>query len=184
MAATRGFYLRCWIQVINIMIYKKPGVIKLDKLRIIHLFEADFNLLVRVYFGRRAMHHQVDRNLIHPGQFGKPGGKCQDAALSKVLHNLMAFFTQTPMGQFESDATACFGLLRPGSHEFCFYMLSFPRRPHRTPSDVGASIVSCSPSGQDSTWRDYLPPRMNSQRSPQYMVPGKDPPVVRHPALQ
>jgi hypothetical protein len=36
------------------------GVIELDKLQVIHLFEADFNLLIRVYFGRRAMHHQVD----------------------------------------------------------------------------------------------------------------------------
>jgi hypothetical protein len=90
------------------MIYKKTGVIELDKLRVIHLFEADFNLLIGVYFGRRAMHHQVDRQLIHPGQFGKPGGECQDAALSKVLHNIMAHFTKTPMGQFESDATACF----------------------------------------------------------------------------
>jgi hypothetical protein len=107
-AATRGFYLQRWIEVINVMIYKKPGVIELDKLRVIHLFKADFILLVGVYFGRRAMHHQVNRNLIHPGQFGKPGGECQDVALSKVLPILMAFFTQTPMGQFESDATACF----------------------------------------------------------------------------
>jgi hypothetical protein len=81
MAATKGFYLQCWIQVINVMIYKKPGVIELDKLRVIHLFEADFNLLIDVYVGRRAMHHQVDRNLIHQGQLGEPGGKCQDAAL-------------------------------------------------------------------------------------------------------
>jgi hypothetical protein len=95
-------------EVINIMIYKKLGVIELNKLRVIHLFEADFNLLIGVYFGRCAMHYQVDRQLIHKGQFGKPGGECQDAALSKVLHNVIANFTKTPMGQFESDATACF----------------------------------------------------------------------------
>jgi hypothetical protein len=64
------------------MIYKKPGVIELDKVRVIHLFEADFNLLIGVYFGRCSMHHQVDRQLIHKGQFRKPGGECQDAALS------------------------------------------------------------------------------------------------------
>jgi hypothetical protein len=90
------------------MIYKKPGCIELDRLRVIHLFEADFNLLVGVYFGRRAMYHQVDGNLLHEGQFGKPGGECQDAAISKVLHNMIAIFTKTLMGQFESDATACF----------------------------------------------------------------------------
>jgi hypothetical protein len=107
-AAARGFYLRRWIQVINVMIYKKPGVIESDKLRVIHLFEADFNLLIGVYFGRRSMYHQVDRKLLHHGQFGKPGGECQDAALSKVLHNVISILTKPPMGKFESDVTACF----------------------------------------------------------------------------
>jgi hypothetical protein len=106
-AATSGFYLQRWIQIINVMIYTKPGVIELDKLRVIHLFETDFNLLIGVYFGRRAMYHQVDRNLIHHGQYGKPGGECQGATLSKVLHNLVAFPSKPPMGQFESDAEAC-----------------------------------------------------------------------------
>jgi hypothetical protein len=90
------------------MIYKKPGVIELDKLCIIHLFETDFNLLVEVFFGRQAMHYQTDHQLIHPGQFGRPGGECQDAAFNKLLINLVSKFSQTPMGQFESDATACF----------------------------------------------------------------------------
>jgi hypothetical protein len=47
-AATLGFYLRRWMQVINIMIYKKIGCYELDQLRVIHLFEADFNLLAGV----------------------------------------------------------------------------------------------------------------------------------------
>jgi hypothetical protein len=92
------------------MIYKKIGCIELNKLRVIHLFEADFNLLVGLFFGRRAMYHQVDHGLIHEGQVGKPaGGECQDAAFSKVLTNLVSGFSKTPTGpQFESNATACF----------------------------------------------------------------------------
>ena len=108
MALRHGFYLSRWTQVVNVMIYKKPGCIKLDKLRVIHLFEADFNLLIGIFFGRRAMHHQVDHSLLHLGQFGKPHGECQDAAISKVLLNMVSSFTKTPLGQFESDATACF----------------------------------------------------------------------------
>jgi hypothetical protein len=141
LAATRGFYLQRWIQVINAMIYKKPGVIELDKLCVIHLFEADFNLLVGVYFGRQAMHHQVDRNLIHQGQFGKPGGECHDAALSKVLHNLMAFFTQTPMGQFESNATACFDREVMNFVFTCFYSHGAPMGPLRMWEQVLYHVV-------------------------------------------
>jgi hypothetical protein len=53
-AARLGVYLQRWTQVVNVMIYKKPGCIEFDKLRVIHLFEADFNLLVGLFFGRRA----------------------------------------------------------------------------------------------------------------------------------
>jgi hypothetical protein len=107
-AAKLGFYLHCWIQVVNVMIYKKPGCIELDKLRVIHLFKADLNLMIGILFGRRAMFHQVDHQLLNPAQFGRPGGECQDSSISKVLHNLVSSLTHTPMGQFESDATACF----------------------------------------------------------------------------
>jgi hypothetical protein len=69
------------------MIYKKAGVLELDELRVIHLFEADFNLLVGLIFGRRTIHNAVDHHRLHPSQFGKKGGECMDAAISKVLHN-------------------------------------------------------------------------------------------------
>jgi hypothetical protein len=90
------------------MIYKKANCLELDCLRVFHLFEADFNLLVGVLFGHRAMYHQVDKKLLHPGQYGRPSDECQDAPLLKVLHNHLATYTHTALGQFESDATACF----------------------------------------------------------------------------
>jgi hypothetical protein len=107
-AACHGFFLRRWLQVVNVMIYKKPGCVELDKLRVIHLFEADLNLMIGILFRRRAIYHQVDRSLLNTAQFGRPGGECQDSSISKVLHNMISSFTHTPMGQFESDATACF----------------------------------------------------------------------------
>jgi hypothetical protein len=90
------------------MIYKKPGCIELDKLRVIYLFEADFNMMVGILLGHWVMYHHVDNRLLNPAQFGCPGGECQDASISKVLHNLVCLFTRTPMGQFESDVKACF----------------------------------------------------------------------------
>jgi hypothetical protein len=128
-ATAQGFFLRRWINVINIMIYKKPGCIELDRLRVIHLFEADFNMFVGVLFGCRAMRHSVSHNLLHSGQYSKPGGECQDAALSKVLHNLLAFFTKTPLGQFESDATACFDRVVMAFALLCFSVMGAPLGP-------------------------------------------------------
>jgi hypothetical protein len=90
-ACNHGFYLHRWRYVINVMIYKKAGCIELDKLRVI-------------LFGRHAMHHNVDNNLLHLGQYGRPGGECHDVAFAKILHTHMATFSQTPIVQFESDA--------------------------------------------------------------------------------
>jgi hypothetical protein len=121
LSCLHGFYLDRWSIVVNVMIYKKPGVLELDKLRVIHLFEADFNLIVGLLFGRRAMHHSVDNHLLHTGQYGRPGGECQDAAFAKILHNHMAHYSKTPLGQFESDAASCFDRIVMA---FCFAVLS------------------------------------------------------------
>jgi hypothetical protein len=108
------------------MIYKKPGVLELDELRVIHLFEADFNLLVGLIFGRRTVHNAVDHKRLHPSQYGKKGGECMDAGVSKVLHNTIATYSKTPMGQFESDATACFDRIVMQFALLCFFIYGCP----------------------------------------------------------
>jgi hypothetical protein len=74
-ATHQGFYLERWTKVTNVMIYKEPGNYNLEKLRVIHLFEADFNLMVGILFGQRAMYHAKDNDLIHKGQGGRIGGE-------------------------------------------------------------------------------------------------------------
>lgn len=66
-AANQGFYLRRWEKVFNIMMYKIPGCLELEKLRILHYFEADMNLMIGVLFGRQALYHTINNNLHHTG---------------------------------------------------------------------------------------------------------------------
>jgi hypothetical protein len=119
--AACGLYLLRWLFVVNAMIYKKPGVLELDELRVINLFEADFNLLVVLIFGRRTIHNAVDHQRLHANQFGKKGGKYMDAAISKTLHNIIATYTKTPLAQFESNAAACFDRIVMAFAMLCFY---------------------------------------------------------------
>jgi hypothetical protein len=105
-AARLGFYLHRWTKVVNVMIYKEPGNYNLDKLRVIHLLEADFNLTVGILFGRRAMYHACNNEQIHDGQGGGLGRECMDVTLTKVLHITMARLTKTPLSIFKSDAEA------------------------------------------------------------------------------
>ena len=53
------------------MIYKQPGVYLMKKLRVIHLFEADYNFInfiIGTVFGRRAMYSGVDNHTLHSSQ--------------------------------------------------------------------------------------------------------------------
>jgi endonuclease/exonuclease/phosphatase family metal-dependent hydrolase len=128
-AARLGFYLQRWTKVINVMIYKEPGNFNLDKLRVIHLFEADFNLTVGILFGRRAMYHARDNDLLHDGQGGRLGSECMDVTFTKVLHITMSHLTKTPLGIFESDAEACFDRIVMLMAFMSFKSLGAPSKP-------------------------------------------------------
>jgi hypothetical protein len=66
LASNKGFILGHWTKAINIMIYKIQEVYYLiNKLRVIHLFEADYNFIVGAVFGRCAMYSGVDNNTLH-----------------------------------------------------------------------------------------------------------------------
>lgn len=109
------------------MIYKTIGCIELEKLRIIHLFEADFNLAVGILFGQRRMHHQTDNTILNPGQYGKPGGERQDAAFAKLMHYHISRYTATAMSCFESDTAACFDRIVMDFALCCFFVWGAPK---------------------------------------------------------
>ena len=128
MSANNGFYLHRWEKVFNIMIYKTPGCIDLEKLRVLHLFEADMNLMIGILFGRRAMKHITDNKLYHTGQYGRPGGECLDAVYAKNMSYHVSHYTKTSLGTFESDAESCFDRLVMGFVLVCFIALGAPKK--------------------------------------------------------
>jgi hypothetical protein len=50
-----------------------------------------------------------------------------DAAISKIRHNVIATYSKTPMGQFESDDTACFDRIVMLFAMLCFSRMDAPR---------------------------------------------------------
>jgi hypothetical protein len=97
--------------------------------------------MVGILFGRRAMYHQVYHQLLNPAQFGRPGGECQDASISKVLHNLVCSLTNTPMGQFESDAKSCFDREVMTFVLRCYHSMCAPMAPLQMWEEVLHNIV-------------------------------------------
>jgi hypothetical protein len=90
------------------MIEKNAGNYQLNKLRTMHLFEADNNWLIGMIFGRRMVHRAEKQNHLHEGQWGsRPGRAALDALLHKMLSCELARLTRTPLATFDNDAKSC-----------------------------------------------------------------------------
>jgi hypothetical protein len=91
------------------MIEKIPGVSRLDKLRVIHLFEADYNLILKIMWSRMAIWKIHNNNLLNDGQAGsRPGCRAIDVAIQKEMKYNYAKLTRTPLITVDNDAKSCF----------------------------------------------------------------------------
>ena len=80
----------------------------LHKLRVIHLFEADLNLLTGIW-SRRLDWNGEQHNAFNPEQWGnKTGARSSDVAMLKRLSYEYSALTRTDLGTFDNDAMACY----------------------------------------------------------------------------
>ena len=68
-AIKNGFVYKRWKKIVTQMIEKEPGNPKLYRLRVIHLYECDLNLLFGIVF-RILQQHNEDNNNINDGCYG------------------------------------------------------------------------------------------------------------------
>ena len=69
-AVSRGISLPRWQNAVNVMIEKDKVNPKLNRLRIIHLFEADYNLFLKLTWVSRLVRRAVHMDLLNDGQHG------------------------------------------------------------------------------------------------------------------
>ena len=55
--------------IVNAMLEKEPGNPKIHRLRVIHLYEADDNLILSIKW-RKLLHHACDNGFINASNFG------------------------------------------------------------------------------------------------------------------
>ena len=102
-----------WQKIVNFMILKEPGNTKVHRLRVIHLYEADFNLLLGVKW-RKLVHHAIDKHLFNEWQFGGLPGR--DALTPAFLEELQWEITRASRRSFlrmDFDATSCYDRIIP-----------------------------------------------------------------------
>ena len=90
------------------MLQKDPGNPRVHRLRIIHIYEADYNLLLAVKW-RKALYHAEDHCLLNDGLYGsRPGRSAQDPAFMEVLQHEMYRMSMKSGINFDLDATSCY----------------------------------------------------------------------------
>jgi hypothetical protein len=120
LAIRKGIILERWLNVTNVMIEKVPGKPLLNKLRVIHLFEADFNLCLRILWGMRLMRQAERRKALGEQQFGSRKGKSsEEVVLYKALTYELWNLTRTDGGTFDNDAKACYDRVIPNMTSIC-----------------------------------------------------------------
>lgn len=110
LAATRqGNTLKRWCQSSTMMLEKTPGQPRIHKLRVIHIFEADYNLMLKLLWSRRLVWHAHKKGRFHEAQAGsRPDHRCIDVVLRKTMNYEYAALTRTPLITIDNDAKACY----------------------------------------------------------------------------
>jgi hypothetical protein len=107
-ATTHGYCFNRWHQVVNTMIEKEPGNPMLHRLRVIHLYESDYNLILGIKF-RQLIRSCLDKGQFNPGCYG---GLANKQALDPVFLELMQYdytsMTLTDHIKFANDAGSCY----------------------------------------------------------------------------
>ena len=108
-----GFTYPRWESSWHCMIQKMRQPL-LQKLRIVQLFEGDFNAGLKYLIGRKLMQHMNDKKLHDPETFGSRSGKTAPEALI----NLQLLFDhcrmwKKPVGCIFNDAIGCYDRIVP-----------------------------------------------------------------------
>jgi hypothetical protein len=116
-----GYSLRRWQRVVNVMIHKEAGNHKIHRLRVIHLFEADYNLILSVKW-RQQIYAADKEQLVNPGQYGSyPGREATSLCLLEELKTDISYSSRKPIIKFDKDASSCYDriivALHPSSPE-------------------------------------------------------------------
>ena len=104
-----GILLPRWSKATNVMIEKDKGDPKIHRLRIVHLFEADFNFLLKVLWGSRLVRRADHMDLLHESQYGSvPKCTTLDPIMMTQLTTDLCRITKTNLARFDNDASACY----------------------------------------------------------------------------
>ena len=107
-ALKHGYSFTRWKTIVNVMIQKDPGNSKIHRLRVIHLYEADYNLLLSLKW-RDVLHASEDEGTINDGQYGsRPNRNAHDPVFIENMQSEICRLSRKSVVKFDNDATSCY----------------------------------------------------------------------------
>ncbi|KAI2499111.1 hypothetical protein MHU86_15381 [Fragilaria crotonensis] len=112
-ALERGYSYRRWQKVANTILFKEENNIKIHRTRVIHLYEADYNLVLGLKW-RLALYQAEAHKQLHDGQFGsRPRRNAVDPVMLEELQLEVSRASRKMFLQLNYDATACYDRIIP-----------------------------------------------------------------------
>ena len=104
-----GIAIPRWCMATNVMIEKDAGKPRIHRLRIIHLFEADYNFFLKLQWGHRLVRHADSLDLLHDSQHGSiPRRTAMDPIMLTQLTSDLCRILKHDLARFDNDASACY----------------------------------------------------------------------------
>jgi hypothetical protein len=117
-----------WKYILTCMLGKDSGNPRIHRLRVIHLYECDLNLLLSIFY-RELDQHCEDNYLINKGVYRcRPNRRAIDPVFLDVTQTEIAMVTRTPLVKFNNDATACFDRILVHLLNLCLRSFGMPKK--------------------------------------------------------
>lgn len=109
-ALNTGSSLARWQNCTTAMIEKQPGCSRINKLRVIHLYEADYNIILKIIWARKLVWHAHDNEMLNMGQAGsRPGMNAINVVvIQKDQKYSFSRLTKTNLATMDNDAKSCY----------------------------------------------------------------------------
>jgi hypothetical protein len=91
------------------MIEKEPGNPRIHRLRVIHLYEADYNLLLGIFWAQKLVPQGEKLGLFHENCYGsQPGRSATGPVTLDELQLSISNLSRTNQIIFHNDANSCY----------------------------------------------------------------------------
>ena len=112
-ALERGYSYKRWQQIVNSVLFKDPDNVRLHRTRIIHIYEADFNLAMGLKW-RVATLQAEDLHTLNDGQYGsRTGRSAVEPVYIEELQCEISRATRKPLVLTNYDASSCYDRIIP-----------------------------------------------------------------------